>query len=150
VTIVSTGSGFAGRLPWRAFRWAAVTKWSRPPAPISAAPILFARVESNAEALGDLLKRPEVRDCGLFGRPRSHDPRLAIWLDGFDPISVAEWNDPVGLQDARYRDDPLQGATPTNGSMNWLIVGGDISCWRPPGLAPAIGGNGAFERIRLV
>jgi hypothetical protein len=40
-----------------------------------------------------------MRDCGLFGRPRSHDPLLAIWLDGFNPIGAAEWNDPVGLHE---------------------------------------------------
>jgi hypothetical protein len=141
VTIVITGSGLASVSAngWR-------RRWPWLAASISATPILFAGLASNAESFGHLLKRLEVRDSGLFGRPRSHDLRLAIWLDGFDPISVAEWNDPVGLQDARYRDDPLQGATPTNGSMNWLIVGGDISCWRPPGLAPAI----TLERIQSV
>jgi len=69
----------------------------------SAAPIPFARMESNAEAFGYLPKRLEVRDCGLFGRPRPHDPLLAIGLDGLNPIGVAEW------------DNPLWGATPTDG-----------------------------------
>jgi len=86
----------------------------------SAAPIPFARMESNAEAFGYLPKRLEVRDCGLFGRPRPHDPLLAIGLDRFDPIGVAKWNDPVGLHEARYGDDPIRGATPTNGQIEGI------------------------------
>ena len=56
-------------------------------------------MESTAGAFGYLSKRLQMRDCGLFGRPRSHDPLLAIWLDGFNPIGAAEWNDPVGLHE---------------------------------------------------
>jgi hypothetical protein len=56
-----------------------------------------------------------MRDSGLFGWPRSHDPLQAIWLDGLNPIGAAEWNDPVGLHEVRYGDDPLRGATDTSG-----------------------------------
>ena len=56
-------------------------------------------MESTAGAFGYLSQRLQMRDCGLFGRPRSHDPLLAIWLDGFNPIGAAEWNDPVGLHE---------------------------------------------------
>jgi len=65
----------------------------------SAAPVLFAGMESTAGAFGYLPKRLQMRDCGLFGRPHSHDPRLSIWLDGLNPIGAAEWNDPVGLHE---------------------------------------------------
>ena len=65
----------------------------------SASPVLFAGMENTDGAFGYLSKRLQMRDCGLFGRPCSHDPLLAIWLDGFDPIGAAEWNDPVGLHE---------------------------------------------------
>ena len=74
-------------------------RWSWRMASTSAAPVLFAGLESTAGAFGYLSKRLQMRDCGLFGRPRSHDPLLAIWLDGFNPIGAAEWNDPVGLHE---------------------------------------------------
>jgi hypothetical protein len=55
----------------------------------SATPVLFAGMENTDRAFGYLSKRLQMRDCGLFGRPRSHDPLLAIWLDGFNPIGAA-------------------------------------------------------------
>jgi hypothetical protein len=60
VTIVFTGSGFAGFFRGLRFsRWAAST---------SAAPILFAGLESMAGAFGYLPKRLQVRDSRLFAR----------------------------------------------------------------------------------
>jgi hypothetical protein len=89
VTIVFTGSGFRGRFRGGRFGGRAVTML--------------------VMAGGYLPKRLEMRDSGLFGRPRSHDPLLTIWMDGFDPIGVADGNDPVGLHVARYGHDPLRG-----------------------------------------
>jgi hypothetical protein len=101
----------------------------------SAAPVPFAGLNGTAGAFGYLPKCLQMRDSGLFGLPRSHNPRLAIWLDRFHPIGAAEWNDPVSLHEARYGDDPPRGATRTNGQaregsgsagrtlrQNWLIV----------------------------
>ena len=55
----------------------------------SATPVPFAGLENTDGVLGYLSKRLQMRDCGLFCRPRSHDPLLAIWLDGFNPIGAA-------------------------------------------------------------
>jgi hypothetical protein len=51
----------------------------------SAAPVLFAGLESTADA--------------FFGRPRPQDPLLTFWLDSFNPIGVAERDNPVGLHE---------------------------------------------------
>jgi hypothetical protein len=60
----------------------------------------------RAGAFGYLSQRLQMRDCGLFGRPRSHDPLLAIWLDGFNPIGATEWNDPVGFLEVDMQRAP--------------------------------------------
>jgi hypothetical protein len=80
--------------------------WSWRTASTSATPNLFAGLESTDGAFGYLSKRLQVRDCGLFGRPRSHDPHLAIWLDGFNPIGATEWNEPVGLHEVDIATSP--------------------------------------------
>jgi hypothetical protein len=41
---------------------------------------LFRRAGEQRRSVGYLPKRLQMRDSGLFGRPRSHDPLLAIWL----------------------------------------------------------------------
>ena len=76
-------------------------------------------MENTDGAFGYLSQRLHMRDCGLFGRPRSHNPLLAIWLDGFDPIGAVEWNYTVGLHKVRYSNNPLRGATPTK---DWTEV----------------------------
>ena len=78
-------------------------------------------MESTAGAFGYLSQRLQMRDCGLFGRPRSHDPLLAIWLDGFNPIGAAEWNDPVGLHEVDI-------ATILSGAQRLLKVRPRWSC----------------------
>ena len=90
-------------------------RWSWRAASTSAAPVPFAGLNGTAGAFGYLPQCLEMRDSGLLGRPRSNDPFLAIWLDGFNPIGTAEWNDPVGLHEARYGDDRLRDATPNDG-----------------------------------
>ena len=90
----------------------ACLRWSSRADSTLVAPVPFAGLESMAGAFGYHSKGLQMRDCGLFGRPRSHDPLLAIWLDGFNPIGAAEWNDPVGLHEVDIATIPSGAQRP--------------------------------------
>jgi hypothetical protein len=97
--MVRSGRGTeANRISLKRRPWAVCDeseRWSWRATSTSAAPVPFAGLESNANAFGYLPQCLEMRDSGLLGRPRSNDAFLAIWLDGFNPIGMAERNDPV-------------------------------------------------------
>ena len=89
----------------------------------STAPVLFAGMESWAGAFHFLSKRLQMRDCGLFGRPRSHEPLLAIWLDAFNPIGASEWNDPVGLHEVDIATTPSEAQRLSEARAGGIRVG---------------------------
>jgi hypothetical protein len=110
---------------WREY-FTPLAPWSWRAASTSAAPVLFAGMKVMAGAFGYLSQRLQMRDCGLFGWPRSHDPSLAIWLDGFNPIGAAEWSDPVGLHEVDIATIPSKAQRLPKVRPRWSCgLGGD-------------------------